>query len=203
MKITYKPNPLDTVIELEPHEVEILKLKLEIDELQNAICAGWMHLNDKDEKWYDPKKARDELDHEYWYSDKFKARIQELADHYVEELKSTHCGDCTCVPMSCSKCHAEYIIGSDTLKVNGVYVGKHSLYKIDAAFNKNTRTIDEAIESLENPDYSWDKVPADSGWRKYEDGQQAYEKHIPRWKEECKHALNWLKSYRDTHFKGE
>lgn len=32
---------------------------------------------------------------------------------------------------------------------------------------------------------------------------EGWEQHVPRWNAEAANALEWLKKYRDTHFKGE
>ena len=96
-----------------------------------------------------------------------------------------HCGDCTCVPMTCTKCMAEEWLGINTIKG----CGKHGLYKIDGAFRRNggaAVSIEEAIENLRNydPKADW------AGW----------EVHAPRWMAEAKRALGWLIAYRDAHF---
>lgn len=204
MKIIWNQNPLKTVIELEPLEIELLRHKLMIEEMEWAICGGWMHLDADDKDWYDPVKARDELKHEYWHSDKYKARIQEMLDYYVAELKGIHSGDCTCVPCSCDKCHAEGLLGLNTTKG----LGNHEGSKVNAAFsykdadgNWCDRTIDEAIAQLEKEvDWSYEALPADSAWKTNSRWDKAqYEYHIPRWKKERENALAWLKNYREEH----
>ncbi len=203
MKIIWNQNPLKTVIELEPLEVELLRHKLMIEEMEMAICGGWMHLNKDDKDWYDPEKARKELKHEYWYSDEYKARIQEMLDYYVTALKDVHGGDCTCVACSCDKCHAEGLLGINTTKG----LGKHEGSKINAAFSyvdgkwhEGDRTIDEAIALLEKDvDFSWESLPADSSWKNSKWDKAQYEYHIPRWKQERVNAVAWLKNYREEH----
>lgn len=186
MKITYTPNPLNCVIELDEHERKEFRYKLIIEELEDAMHSASFHLNPED-KYYKPEQARAELDMEYYFGQEFQKRIDELLNYYLEDLKGPHGGDCTCVPCSCSKCHAEGMLGIDTIQG----LGKHSAYKINDAFEGlfGERTIDQAIKKLEHykPKAAW------KGW----------EAHADRWKAEAAHALEWLKKYRDTHFKGE
>jgi hypothetical protein len=47
MKITYTPNPLRTIVELDDHEKEIFKLKLKIDELEENLGSASLSLDPK------------------------------------------------------------------------------------------------------------------------------------------------------------
>jgi hypothetical protein len=63
------------------------------------------------------------------------------------------------------------------------------------------RSIDEAIERLGGYD---PKPPTDPEQLKTWEKVGGFEKHVPRWKEEAKVALEYLINYRNTHFpKGE
>lgn len=200
MKITWNKNPLDTVIELDDHEKELLKKTIKLKEYEDMIFFAWFHL-DESNKCFSIQDARKELDPEYWCNDeegkqdhsKLDTRVDVLHGHYLAELKRDHSGDCTCFPCSCAKCNVESMIGINTIKG----LDKYSANKINAAFGKkNERTIDEAIYELEN----YDPVPTpDSGWDKRED----FEQYIPKWKAEAQRAADWLKKYRDDHFSSE
>jgi hypothetical protein len=149
MKITYTPNPLETIIELNDQEKELLRLKIKLEKYEDRIFEAHFYLTKRlaDNDLIDvlPKEtAIDEavklLDPGYWCDDlegrenysRLDRRVDELLDHYIEELKSTHIGDCTAYPMSCSKCLAENMLGISSLDP---YPGKHALHEINRAFN--------------------------------------------------------------------
>ena len=210
MKITYTPNPLDTIVELDEHEKKELWYKRKLERYEDMIFGAHFELTHRLKDMGSlkalsleeaVKKAVDELDPDYWCNDeegkkdhsKLDTWVDELHAHYLAELKSNHAGDCTCVAMSCSKCHAEGLLGIDTLKP---YPGKHQLAKIAAVFsrwNAETKqhdlpevTLDEAIAKLAayTPTASW------TGW----------EQHAERWAREAREAHTYLVNYRNTHF---
>jgi hypothetical protein len=197
MKITYNKNPLNTTVELDELEQKILLYKIMVEELTESLFSIHYELKYKGEKGPDLVRVAEEADPNYYLNEtdgektKLEKRCDELLEHYLAELKSYHAGDCTCVPCSCSKCHAEVLLGIDTIKG----LGKHSAYKIDNAFGKdNERTIEEALEHLAsyNPTPPTENLEA---WRR----AGGWEQHVPRWREETKQAHDWLKTYRDTH----
>ena len=212
MKITYNKNPLRTTVELDEQDKAAFRIKILLKEYEDFFYEAYFTTKSHD--WLnsianDPTKVltheqrlaqvADRLD--YWMDpeDGTKTKLNEHVDtlqqHYIEELMSSHCGDCTCVPCSCIKCHAESILGIDTIPG----VGKHLLYKIAGAFGKNNeKTIDEAIESLANY-----VVIAPTDPEKIAAWELAggYEQYIPRWTAEAKQAHDWLANYRETHFK--
>lgn len=212
MKITYTPNPLETIVELEPHEVELFRLKLKLEIYEDKMLNAHTAITDRQKEMGSLKalsleegvaEAVRELDPDEWCTDKkskVDERVDELLQHYLEELKSNHAGDCTCFAMSCSKCYAEQLLGINTLKP---FPGKHALHKIASAFSRwNQATqqhdgpkvsLDEAIEKLRT--YNPVKGPA---WQKF--SQAAFDEYVPKWKAEAQVAYEYLINYRNTHF---
>lgn len=218
MKITWTPNPLNTIVELDEHEQEVFKLKIKINELMEDLGSASIHLDPQNASWIMNKTARrpeghtletlieevrkDYLDMGYMYGEDgeehtLDKRVQTLLEHYLGELKGSHIGDCTCFAMSCSKCHAESMLGIDTIKG----LGKHPGHKIQSAFSNGRNgdvwlpeaSIDEAIERLAG--YSPKKGPT---WEKF--SQADFDSYVPRWTAEAKSAHDWLVNYRNEHF---
>lgn len=183
MHIHYQPNPLQTIIELDPHDLEKLRLKLMIEDLQERLYGAHFHLEPG--KYFDVAAAIRSLDVNSLEDAPFERKIDRLVDLCIEELRGQHIGDCTCQPCSCMKCHAERLLGIDTIEG----LGKHAAHKIDAAF-ATERSLDAAIASLE--DY---KPVRGESWLRFP--QADFDQHIPRWTEEAHHAAAWLRAYRD------
>jgi hypothetical protein len=181
MKITYTPNPLNTVIELDAHEQELFKLKLRIEEYENMMFNAHWNLTRSSEylatlpRMKTLEDARAEaikrIDPEYWCSDdrtKLDDRIDELFDHYLGELSMNHSGDCTCFPCSCGKCHAEGMLGLDTTKG----LSKYMASKIERAFSYKDgdvwkqRTLEEVLERMRGYDPKITDEGVDPGWLK-------------------------------------
>lgn len=195
MKITYAQNPLATTVELDEHEIEVFRLKLKLEMLEECILGAQYNLgmNPYAKDKMDIDAAKRDLEYD---EDKTNERVERRLKHYLEELKGTHVGDCTCVAMSCSKCHAESTLEIDTLKP---FPGKHPMHHIASAFsrwNPHTKqhdgpevSIDEALEKLRTykPTATW------AGW----------EAHADRWAKEAKSAYEYLLNYRNTHFPKE
>lgn len=211
MKITYTPNPLNTIIELDEHEQEVFKLKLRIHELEEDLGSAAVYLDPKNASWVmgpTPRRPQghttetlieEVLDHyldtEYMYGEgKYEgkgldARVNELFEHFMSELKSNHVGDCTCFAMSCSKCHAESLLGLNTIKG----LGKHEGHKIQSAFSYREgevwkeRSLAEAMAYLRESNLKWQTSTDTSP-------------HAPRWKAEAGRALAWMEAYVAEHF---
>ena len=129
MKITYNKNPLFTTVELDENEKKELWYKIKIQEMEEILFSAHFYL---EEKYFDLKRAKDDLDPDYYCNeeDNKKSKLDERCDMLLEtflsELQSNHIGDCTCVACSCMKCHAEGLLGIDTIKG----LGKHTAHKI-------------------------------------------------------------------------
>lgn len=195
MKITYNKNPLYTTIHLDENEKKELWYKIKIAEMEELLSSADFYLNES--KYFDLEKAREELDTDYYSTNNneksnLDTRCDMLLDYYLKSLDSFHVGDCTCVACSCSKCHAESILGIDTIPG----VGKHTLYKINNAFGKdNSKTIEEAISSLEKFEINPQNYQTEN-WKKI----GGYEQYVPRWEAENKVAYEWLIQYKQRHF---
>ena len=197
MKITYAPNPLYTTVELTDHEKQLFWFKVKSKELEERLLEAHFYL---EPEFHNMEKVKYFLDPDYYSTDetgkeksKLEQRVDNLVDYYISDLQGPHIGDCTCVPASCSKCHAEYILGIDTRPG----LGKYQASQINIAFgDKNINTIDQAIDKLVNYQPIMDPK---SGWK----SQKDFDSHIPRWREQAKLAAEWLINYRDQHFRKE
>lgn len=183
MKITYNQNPMRTTIELDEREKKEFWYKLKIEQLEWKLCGGRFYLCHEFDA-YNPERAKEELTYKEAELDKY---VDEMCEYYIQNLLDIHCGDCTCVPASCDKCHAESLLGIDTIKG----LGKHEGSKVSAAFDMKPggvdgRSLDEAIEVLAcyKPRAEWE------GW----------EAHAERWATEAANALAWLNAYKEQHF---
>jgi len=194
MKIIWDENPLCTKIELNEFESKELWYKIKIGQMEDLLFHAHFHLGNSIWEKQDLDRVAEAVDPKYYLANdkektKLEKRVDELHSHFIEALQETHVGDCTCVPCTCSKCWAESLIGTDTIKG----LRKHEAYKIQTAFGethehdfKRQRNIDQAIEYLENYDPK-------ATWKGSED-------HIDRWRSEAKNACRWLKNYKKEHF---
>ena len=186
MQITYKENPLCSTVELDETDQIIFRLKIKVEELQD--CLGSVQMSLEDGGYLDRDKKIAYSFEDFEENGVFDKRIDNLFNWYVKSLRDTHCGDCTCVSSSCSKCRAEDILGINTL---GSSPGKHSLRYIDSAFGKNNeKTLLEAIKYLKN--YKVDVLKPES-WT--HSTQEQYESYIPGWEAEGVRAYEYLKNY--------
>lgn len=117
-------------------------------------------------------------------------RVDEIFNYYIDNLKGSHAGDCTCCPCSCEKCHAEVLLGIDTIKG----LPKHAANAIESE-SKKFNSIDEVINSLDN--YVPDRT--EGGWDKETD--ERWNHFVPRFIEHSKLACEWLKHYKEDKLK--
>ncbi len=182
MKIIYKENPLETVVELDDSEKELIRLKVRAETIfEDAYMASYYLREDK----FDLEKVRAYIGY-ISRPKELEEHLEELTNGYLESLQSSHCGDCVCFACSCEKCYAESKIGIDT--ISGL--GSHSANKIMYEFREH-KTIDEVINSLDN----YNPVMGEC-WK---DNVERWKSHLPRWKEEAKVAAEWLKNYKKEH----
>ena len=192
MKITYKENPLETTVELDDSETQALWYKIKINEMDEMLTSAFFSLEEG--KRFDLASARRAVDLSYFCSenDDTKSPLDERCDLllnlYIDSLKGTHVGDCTCMPCGCVKCFAESLLEIDTTPG----LGKHEASKIFNAFGKEGMTIDTLIESLTNFNSSPERFQG-QGWEKL----GGYEQYLPRWIAEQKNAHDWLVKYKE------
>jgi hypothetical protein len=201
MKITYHENPLRTTVELDENDRQVFWLKIKVEELKNRLFD--VHFSLTEGEFFDIERARRSSDPESYIQEdnqekvSIDKRVDMLFDTYVKELSGWHSGDCTCVACSCMKCHAEEILGVDTLKP---FPGKQVLAKIDSAFlsyengEKKSRSLDQALKYLKDHKISRKKP---DNWMTT---QEEYERHIPRWENEQARAYEYLSNYEKEHF---
>lgn len=191
MKINWHQNPLKTTIDVDDQDKQMILLALQNEEYSNILCGLDLWLSDKIQK--NIPHSIEEIHRRVsdWGEICNMDINHEDVQAVVEDLQSGHGGDCTCWPMSCSKCRAESFLGVDTIKG----LGKHEGNKIMNAFGeKGDNTIDEALEILRAP-YDYEK--RHPSWKNYT--REEYEKHTIRWEAEKKKAIKWLEKYKEEH----
>jgi hypothetical protein len=193
MKITWAPNPLATVVELDEHDRAILWHRLKIERLEEHMGQAHFDLSPETREWHNKNVKERTLDEavaaalKHLDVEDINVRLAEDVDTYAKELAEKHYGDCTCDPCSCFKCHVESLMGVDTIKG----LRKHEARAIDGAFAEG-RTIAQALDYLK--DY---RPTKGKGWEKFT--EEDFQVHVPRWVEETKRARAWLEKYRAEH----
>lgn len=191
MKIIHNKNPLCTIVELDYNEKKELWYKIKIEIMEEWLSSTHFYLEEGE--YFNLEKARKYSNTENYISndDNVKSKLDtfsdELLETYISELKSNHCGDCTCVPCSCMKCHAESLLGIDTIPG----LNKHAAHYINSAFGyKNYNTIEQALEYLLNH-----KPVKSKGWENAT--QEDFDKYLARWNKQATEAYEWLLSYKN------
>lgn len=195
MRIMWSSNPLKSKVILFKEEIKELYNKVLIEEFDEILSSVRFSLDDEnyDGKYFNVDRAKGRI--KGYTREHVLERAREMTYMYIEELQSSHVGDCTCVPCTCMKCLAEELIGVDTIKD----LGKHQGSYVQGAFmceeGQPEPTIEEAIEKLTNYKTTpYDELPEDSQWRKMD--RDYYESWIPQWEEHHKSAAEWLVEYK-------
>lgn len=175
MDIKWNQNPLKTEIYLDDNELEIFKLKIRMERLEQRLF----------ETIYNIKEGKAEQSIlTYDFLEDEDSAFEENVNLWVEELTGAltdkHCGDCTCIPCSCDKCHAESLLGINT--ISGL--SKYEAHYIDVAFNE-VETIDDALEYLKN----YNPEPTENWMVDW----------ISKWINNARGAHDWLKNYKKEH----
>lgn len=154
MRLIYRPNPLATSIELDEHEKKLLLEKCRFNHLDEFVTE--LHYK----AHYGEGVKKEDITFDRWLSQKAQDEINEEYEMLLQELSTgIHIGDCTSVPMSCSKCIAEDMLSTCTLPA-----GKTVNYYIARAFAVHD-TIDGALMWLEDKDL--EKSETYTGERNY------------------------------------
>jgi hypothetical protein len=179
--IVYTENPLAQKILIDEKEREILRLKIRVEDLEDKLCSISNILDSKKSEYEKLTESRqecnifDSADKEKEYNAFIEKRLQE----YDRELTREHGGDCTSIPCSCMKCHAENFLGVDSLGE----ISNSSAYRILDAFNErsgNCKTCEEAIIYLkEHPPLV----------------NSEYAAHRERWIADHQKAIEYLEKY--------
>lgn len=137
----------------------------------------YLEYGEKDwyETWYGEKEGEADTTH--------MTRMERIMnDPYVkcmiDALEEEHCGDCTCVPSSCVRCHAEDVLGLDTLPSS-----KHVNRKIGELAWQDYATPEQKERRAELLRPS--RESAEKYWAEHPD-IKAF--HQPRWDQEEKLA---------------
>lgn len=204
MHILWTANPLRSMVELAPAEIEGLRWKVRVELLSEMVANSVydlakpepdalralvrLHGSAKDGEAVYRYLYRHADDEGHEVSSGLDREVERHVAWHLAALTRKHAGDCTCLPASCLKCAAEELVGAHT--IDGL--GKHEASKIGLAFGasresewRDTRTLDEAIAFLE----TYEPRADFSGW----------EQHAPRWRAEAKGALAWLQPYRQLY----
>lgn len=160
MDIKYTKNPLTTIISLTEHERQILWYKIKIEQMEDLLFH--VHFYAEEERFNLDEIQSNSNPKYYMDSNDLNDRVDDLLKYYLEALSSVHCGDCTCVPCSCIKCHAEYLLGVDT--ISGL--GKHAANSIRVAFLQH-ESIRDVLAELKN--YEPPNEPYAKAWKQYSD----------------------------------
>ena len=192
MKIVYAQNPLATVVELDDHDRQVMLLREEIVQLKYAVVGAKYHLKDyrpkfpfslfSKRKGPNLKKAMQAvsvLDNK----EKWNERNKSFVADYENELKGSHAGDCCCVACSCEKCHAESLLGIDTIPG----LKKHEAALIGHTFYNNEGMLTTALQVIDHLK-ALPPVTATEDW---------HAPHIERWAQERVNAITWLEMYRE------
>lgn len=188
MKIDYHQNPFKTKVHLDERDRYTMLIAYQNEQYINILCELDMWLEDKFPKREKPNLQKVLERVKKWREICNLKEEDEDVQCFINAIDEEHLGDCICFACTCYRCYAESMLGIDTLDK----LGKHEANKVLGAFGKDgDRTIDEAIEILEK----------DKEYKKPDNWPDTvgYEIHIPRWEQERKNALKWLKEYKEKH----
>lgn len=188
MKVYWDLNPLTSKITL--NEVERKLLHRSYLAEQYDMIGSFLRNANK-------ALTEDERQRSLNYADSYLERADaeeesgEFLANLLEYLQEEHLGDCTCVPASCMKCYAEYLLGFSTTSGLGKS-GGHAIHSVfhDDKYKPLDITGEQALEKLNNPNF-W---PMNPSWK----DENEYAKYIPRWTEEYQSAGRWYKTYLET-----
>lgn len=140
MKIEYTEQPLDYIVTLSDKEKELLKLKIRLELYEEYFFDIGYYLDN--EKKIDLNYIKNLVD-----EDRIDFRVNQLFDIYVNNLMLGHAGDCTSIPCSCTKCHAETLLD---IKSPLEELNNSEMFKLQTAQIKQITKIDDIISYFES-----------------------------------------------------
>lgn len=161
MKIIYTQNPLACEFHLDEHEQKLFRAKVQLEDYSDSLSEVTFIL---EQDPIDIARLKSICTWEGLFGEERDEELDRRAKIFEQEFLSEHCGDCTCVPASCSKCYALELI--DGFKLDPTWkIGKHTGYILSHLFRKEEiDTCDKAIAHLKkdqsflNPDEKLAKV---------------------------------------------
>jgi hypothetical protein len=195
MNITWKQNPLATIVELDDRDLLLLRARVKLEIAENLFGDVFFALYDS------PKELRADaleqvkkvLDEWYEVPDHVEeARVSQQVDGYAQALQDSHCGDCTCVAMACMKCWAEGYLGIDTMKESSKHIG-HSVMSFFRAHPEATAF--EAWQALREPSPAARTSPT---WDHL--GDEEWERLVRSWARDREQAAVFMMKYHAAHF---
>ena len=169
MKITLKPNPLETTVELNEQEQALLWHKLKIKQLEEISYSAYFALRSVNHESKFRSKTPEEgiqeaiqaLNPKFIYGKQVgeRSKLDEEVDRMLQEslaeLKGPHVGDCTSFPVTCGKCVTESLLGINTIPGLDKYSANlihHAFYTYNSETNQYgppIKTLMQVIRSLE------------------------------------------------------
>jgi len=189
MKIHWAKNPLETEVELDtPQEELLVKAQLRVDELKYVLGDIELAVEDNN-------KIEDVIENVF----SVITRADDLVPAFRNSLMGSHLGDCVCIAASCIKCRTERFLGINTIRG----LNKHAGDAIAGAF------IKAKFETNDGHDYDLKKAldylknynpETDSDIAKNLEKYSWYRKFFPEWKKASNEAYEWLKIYQERHY---
>lgn len=113
-RILVNINPLKSTILLDDllggNDMEILRLKVLLDEYRERVGRAQYHLENTDSMTVAASELR------YMDEDRMEERANMLADLYREQGRKSHYGDCVAQNTTCAKCTLESYLGINTIE---------------------------------------------------------------------------------------
>lgn len=181
MRIIYTQNPLASKIILDELEIEKLRYKVVKDTLYNKIVSIKYHLlsGGDIETEFDKLFNGIENDQCEVHPQVIDAEVQHSMKYLLESATESHCGDCTCVAMSCTKCELEDKLGINLAE--GLY-SHHASYIADYFHDNPDATAQDCVDEFKN-----NEIIASEAWHTPD--------NLKRWNKERKQSMRWMQDY--------
>lgn len=132
VEVRLTPNPLNAKIILSEGAKRELALTIAMEEMaEDTIYSAYYALHKEKEPNVEEAKKELKYWHDHWFDEvSDRHSVPSSADRWLEdkrvkmwigELDTEHCGDCTAVCCSCSRCYVEKLLGICTLSSGKMY----------------------------------------------------------------------------------